>query len=104
MEAYAVVSTGGKQYRVKAGSTMRVEKLEAAVGATVELKPVLALSDGAKLQIGQPDLPGAHVSAKVVKHVRAEKVISFKKKRRKGYKRKQGHRQDMTVLHVESLA
>jgi large subunit ribosomal protein L21 len=103
MEPYAVISTGGKQYLVRAGETLRVEKLAAAVGAPVELGPVLAASDGTQLRVGKPAVAGAKVTAKVVEHTLADKVVSFKKKRRKGYHRKVGHRQDVTVLHVESV-
>jgi len=104
MEAYAVVETGGKQYRVKANDTLRVEHIDAEVGAKVELTPVLALSDGKKLKIGTPEVKDAKVTSGVVEHIRGEKVISFKKKRRKGYSRKQGHRQELTVLRIEKLS
>ena len=104
MEAYAVVETGGKQYRVQAGDKLEVEKLEAEVGAKVELEKVLAVSDGNELTIGTPVLDGSKVTAKVVDQIRGPKVINFKKKRRKGYKRKVGHRQYLTVLQVEGIA
>lgn len=103
METYAVVETGGKQYRVKPDDTLRVERLDAEVGSQVELTPVLALSNGKELQIGTPDVKNAKVTSIVVAHVRGEKVISFKKKRRKGYSRKVGHRQEITVLRIEKL-
>jgi large subunit ribosomal protein L21 len=103
MDAYAVVQTGGKQYLVQAGETLRVEKIPAAVGESVSLQPVLALSDGTALRIGKPAVAGAAVKAKVEGHVLADKVVSFKKKRRKGYRRKRGHRQDLTVLKIESI-
>lgn len=104
MEAYAVVETGGKQYRVQAGDTLHVEKLDAEVGAKIALDQVLALSDGSTLSIGQPALEGAAVQAVVEDQIRGDKVINFKKKRRKGYTRKIGHRQSLTVLKVESIA
>lgn len=103
MEAYAVIETGGKQYRVKANDTLRVERLEAEVGAKVELDSVLAISDGTDLKIGTPTIEKAKVTSSVVEHIRGKKVISFKHKRRKGSRRTKGHRQDLTVLKVESL-
>lgn len=103
MEAYAVVETGGKQYRVKAGDTLKVELLEGEAGGKVELT-VLAVSDGTTLTIGKPVVKGAKVSASIVEHTKAPKVVAFKKKRRKGYKRKVGHRQRLTVLRVEGIA
>ena len=104
MEAYAVIETGGKQYRVQDGDTLQVEKLEAEVGSKVALDHVLALSDGTTLKIGQPLVEGSAVQAVVEDQIRGDKVINFKKKRRKGYTRKIGHRQSLTVLKVESIA
>lgn len=104
MEAYAVVETGGKQYRVQSGDTLQVEKLNAEVGEKVTLDQVLALSDGTSLQVGKPIVDGAAVQAVVEDQIRGQKVINFKKKRRKGYTRKVGHRQSLTVLKVESIA
>jgi large subunit ribosomal protein L21 len=103
MEAYAVIETGGKQYRVQSGDTLNVELLEAEVGADVALDRVLAVSDGATLTVGTPVVEGARVNARVVEHIRGPKVVSFKKKRRKGFKKKIGHRQELTVLKVENL-
>jgi large subunit ribosomal protein L21 len=103
MEAYAVVETGGKQYRVQAGDTLEVEKLEAEIGAAFELDKVLAVSDGSALTVGTPTLDGAKVTSTVMDQKRGPKVINFKKKRRKGYSRKVGHRQSLTVLKIESL-
>ena len=103
MDAYAVVKAGGKQYMVKAGDTLEVEKIDQAEGAKVELAPVLALSDGTALKIGQPYIDGAKVAATVLKQIRGPKVVSFKKKRRKGYTRKVGHRQALTVLKIEGI-
>jgi large subunit ribosomal protein L21 len=103
MEPYAVVETGGKQYRVKTGDTLKVELLAGEVGQTVELGAVLALSDGQDLKIGAPLVAGAKVSAEIVKTIRGEKVVAFKKKRRKGYKRKVGHRQKLMVIKVSSI-
>lgn len=103
MEAYAVVGTGGKQYLVKAGDTLKVELLEGEAGSTVTLDSVLALSDGKTLTVGTPFVKGASVKAEIVERVKAPKVVAFKKKRRKGYKRKVGHRQQLTVLRVASV-
>ncbi len=104
MEAYAVIETGGKQYRVQAGDTLNVEKLEAEIGASVELTNVLALSDGNELKIGTPMIAAAKVVATVKDQIRGEKIFNFKKKRRKGYTRKIGHRQSLTILAIESIA
>lgn len=103
MEAYAVIETGGKQYRVQAGDTLEVEKLDAEVGSKIELDQVLALSDGTLLTVGKPTLD-SKVTATVKDQIRGDKVVNFKKKRRKGYSRKIGHRQSLTVLEVESIA
>jgi large subunit ribosomal protein L21 len=103
MEAYAVVETGGKQYRVKEKDTLRVERIPAEVDAKVELKPVLAVSDGKTLSVGTPQISNAKVTSTVVDHIRAPKVVSFKKKRRKGYRRKVGHRQELTVLKIDKI-
>jgi len=104
MQAYAVIQTGGKQYRVEPGSVLEVERLDAQPGDRLEDLPVLAVSNGSELAVGKPRVDGARVAAVVVGHKRGRKVISFKKKRRKGYERKQGHRQELTVLKIESVA
>lgn len=103
MNAYAVIETGGKQYRVEPEDILRVERLTDEVGARVTLKSVLAVSNGEKLMVGQPYLEEAEVVATVLDHVRGPKIIAFRKKRRKGYSRKQGHRQELTVLKIESV-
>ncbi|MBN2300913.1 MAG: 50S ribosomal protein L21 [Lentisphaerae bacterium] len=102
-DGYAVIETGGRQRMVKTSDIIRVNRIDAEVGKTVELAPVLALSDGKSLQIGKPTLDKAAVKSTVVKHVRGNKVRSFKKKRRKGYSRRVGHRQELTVLKIESI-
>jgi len=104
MEAYAVLKTGGKQYRVTPGVTFEIERLEAEAGQDVELKEVMALSDGNELKIGMPYVEGAKVVLTVIGHKRGKKVVNFKKKRRKGYTRKVGHRQELTVVSVKSIA
>ena len=103
MEAYAVVETGGKQYRVQAGDQLEVEKLDVEVGASFELDQVMAISDGKELTIGAPILEGTKVTSTVLDQFRDKKVINFKKKRRKGYKRKVGHRQSLTVLKIDTI-
>lgn len=103
MEAYAVIQTGGKQYRVSEGSVLDVEVIDAEAGKQVNLDEVLALSDGNELTIGTPTISGASVTAEVVDHLRGEKVVAFKKKRRKGYRKKIGHRQNLTRVKVISL-
>ncbi len=100
---YAVVETGGKQYRVELGEIIKVESLPAQVGGTVELDRVLMVVDGEDIQVGQPVLDAASVSAKVVEHGRGEKIRVFKMKRRKGYRRTQGHRQNYTALEVTAI-
>ncbi len=103
MQAYAVIETGGKQYRVQAGDSLDVELLHAEEGATVTIDKILAVSDGTELKIGTPYVDGAKVTLKVEKNFRGPKLISFDKKRRKGYKRTVGHRQELTRVSVESL-
>lgn len=101
---YAVVASGGKQYRVIPGNTIVVEKLESEPGSTVTLTDVLLVRSGGSTKIGTPQVEGSTVSAKVVSHGRGPKKIIFKKKRRKGYRLKQGHRQDFTKLLIESIS
>jgi len=103
MEPYAVVETGSKQYRVKAGDVLNVELLNVEPGKTIDLAPVLAVSDGKELSIGTPDIKQVKVTATVIKHFRGEKVFSFRTRRRKNYQRKVGHRQEITSLKIESI-
>jgi large subunit ribosomal protein L21 len=101
---YAVVATGGKQYRVQAGDVIFVEKLIAEVDSTVELTEVLAVeTDNAGIKIGTPVVEGAKVVAKVVAQGKAKKVIVFKYKAKKDYRRKNGHRQPYTKLIIEKI-
>jgi large subunit ribosomal protein L21 len=99
--AYAIIQSGGKQFRVAQGEIVRIPSLAAEVGESVELD-VLARGDAQGIEVGSP-LVGARVSATVVGHGRGEKVIVFKKKRRKQYKKKHGHRQDFTAVKIESI-
>ena len=98
----AIIRTGGKQFTVEPGSTVRVPSLKNEVGASVDLE-VLAVGEGADTQVGSPLVEGAKVTATVVDHGRAPKIIVFKKKRRKQYKRTKGHRQGYTTLKIESI-
>ena len=100
---YAVVSTGGKQYRVQEGDVLFVEKLNAEVDSTVELTEVLAVSNGETLKVGTPVVEGAKVVAKVIAQGKAKKVTVFKYKAKKDYRRKNGHRQPYTKLVVEKI-
>lgn len=103
MEAYAIFETGGKQYKVEAGNEFDVELLDAEAGSTVKFDRVLAASDGKDLTIGAPLVADAAVAAEVVEHKRGEKLVAFKKKRRKGYHRKIGHRQELTRIRISSI-
>ena len=101
---FAVIRTGGKQYRVQKDDVIRVERLDGEPGAAIELDQVLMLDDGKGPTIGSPLVAGARVSATVLDQTRADKIIVFKKKRRKNYRRKQGHRQHQTVLRITDIA
>lgn len=101
---YAVIKTGGKQYRVKEGDTFNIEKLEAEAGSEITFDDVLAVGEGESLRVGTPSVDGASVSAKVLKHGRLKKIIVFKFKRRKNYKRKRGHRQHFTRIQITKIA
>jgi large subunit ribosomal protein L21 len=100
---YAVISTGGKQYRVSEGQTIRVEKLPGEVGAPVSFDRVLLFSDGDMVKVGQPTLAGMSVTGRIVQQGKAKKVLVFKMKRRKGYRKKQGHRQHFTALRIDGI-
>lgn len=99
---YAIIETGGKQLKVEEGQTIFVEKLDAAEGESVTFDKVVFVG-GNEVKVGSPHVEGATVTAKVDAHGRGEKVIIFKMKRRKGYRRKQGHRQPFTKLSVEKI-
>jgi len=103
METYAVIETGGKQYRVEQGTVLDIERLETEAGDTVDFDRVLAVSDGSELSVGTPVLEGAKVTAQVVENLRGEKITVFKKKRRKGYRKKIGHRQELTKVKIEAI-
>ncbi len=100
---FAVIRTGGKQYKVAKDDVIAVEKLAGEPGATIELAEVLMLGDGAEVSTGTPLLSGAVVSAELVEQRRGDKIIVFKKKRRHNYRRKNGHRQLQTVLRITEI-
>ena len=101
---YAVIKTGGKQYRVSAGDKLKVEKLVGDVGSDVTIDQVLMLADGDNVTIGAPVIAGASVQAKVLAHGRGDKVMIFKFRRRKHYRKTQGHRQDYTEIQIGDIA
>lgn len=100
---YAVIRTGGKQYRVATNQVIEVEKLDAEAGATVELAEVLMVGDGDGATVGSPLVAGASVTATVLEQGKGPKLIVFKKRRRKNFRRKTGHRQKLTVLRVTDI-
>jgi large subunit ribosomal protein L21 len=102
--AYAVIQTGGKQYRVESGNEIEVEKLDVEPGAAIEISEVLLVSDGTNLHVGAPFVEGASVKVTVVDQFKDDKVIAFKFRRRKGYHRTVGHRRRLTTLKIESIS
>ena len=100
---YAVVATGGKQYKVQEGEILRVEKLPGNVGDPVTFEKVLLVSDGENLTIGNPLVTDVAVQGHIVEQAKAKKILVFKFKRRKGYRRRQGHRQLYTAVRVDSI-
>ena len=103
IEMYAVIKTGGKQYKVAKDDVITVEKLAGEPGTMINLDVVLMLDDGATRTVGKPLVEGAVVAAEVLEQKRDKKILVFKKKRRKNYRRKNGHRQDITVLRVTDI-
>lgn len=101
---YAVIRTGGKQYKVTQGDTIRVEKLLGQVGDKIELKDVLLYAEGEKVLIGKPLLSNVKIVGEILRQGRAKKVVIFKMKRRKGYSKKQGHRQSFTTLRIGEIS
>ncbi len=100
---YAVIETGGKQYRVKQGDVLFVEKLDADEGDTIDIDKVLLVSNEGNVSAGKPYVDGAKVEAKVLEQGKAKKIIVFKIKAKKNYRKKQGHRQPFTKLKIESI-
>jgi large subunit ribosomal protein L21 len=101
---YAVVKTGGKQYRVSAGEKLKIESIAAEVGQEIVLDQVLAVADGEAVKLGTPLVAGASVKAKVLSHGRGDKVHIFKMRRRKHYRKNQGHRQNYTEIEILGIA
>ncbi len=100
---YAVVSTGGKQYKVQKGETLRIEKIPGDVGGKVTLDQVLLVADGESIRVGQPMVEKAAVQASIVEQDKAKKILVFKYKRRKRYRRKAGHRQPYTAIRIDGI-
>jgi large subunit ribosomal protein L21 len=100
---FAVIRTGGKQYRVSENTVLKVEKLEAEAGSTITFTDVLAVGEGDNVTLGAPTVEGATVTATVIAQDRGPKIIIFKKRRRQNSRRKNGHRQDITVLRVAGI-
>jgi large subunit ribosomal protein L21 len=100
---YAVISSGGKQYRVEQGDVLRIEKINGEVGAPVSFDKILMFSDGEKVRVGTPVLDDVSVQGHIIEQGRAKKIIVFKYKRRKRYRRKQGHRQSYTAIKIDAL-
>jgi large subunit ribosomal protein L21 len=103
IKMFAVIRTGGKQYRVAPNDVIKVERLPGAAGEVIELAEVLMLGDGDKVTVGAPLVGGACVGASVIAQGKSDKVLVFKKKRRHNYRRKNGHRQDLTILRITEI-
>jgi large subunit ribosomal protein L21 len=101
--SYAVIRTGGKQYRVTPGELLRVESLNGEVGSEITFSEVLLTAAEGSVRVGTPFLPGVTVSARIVQHGREKKILVFKKKRRKNYRRRQGHRQNFTAVQINNI-
>ena len=100
---YAVLETGSKQYRVAAGDTLQIERLPVEAGKTFTFDRVLLVSNEGKVNVGAPTVSGAKIVADVVEHIRGDKTVTFKMKRRKGYHKKIGHRQELTVVKIKEI-
>jgi len=100
---YAVVRTGGKQYRVSEGDVVKIEKLDGQVGDKISLDDVLFIGGNGEVKIGTPKLAGAQVTGEILKQGKAKKILVFKKKRRKSYSRQRGHRQHQTILRITDI-
>lgn len=101
---YAVIKSGGKQHKVSEGEEILLEKISVEEGKNVEFSEVLAVNKDGKLEVGQPLLEGAIVTGKVVNHLKSKKITVIKMKRRKDYRKKQGHRQNLTKVKIESIS
>ncbi len=101
---YAIVEIGGHQYKIEKDQKLFVNKMDDEAGNALEFDQVLLLADGENIKVGAPVVEGAKVKAKVLEHVKADKIIVFKKKRRKGYQKMNGHRQPMTQIQIEEIS
>jgi large subunit ribosomal protein L21 len=101
---YAVIKTGGKQYRVAENDVLEVEKLNGEAGATIEFTEVLMVGEGESVKVGKPLIAGAKVTAELVGQTRGPKLIAFKKRRRKNSRRKKGHRQDLSKVRITAIS
>ncbi len=100
---FAVIKTGGKQYKVSAGDILKIERLTGEAGQKVDFQEIFMLGDDKTAKIGTPNVDNAVVKATVLEQARGDKIIVYKKKRRQGYDRKNGHRQDLTVIHIDEI-
>ena len=100
---YAIVNIAGQQFKVQKDQTVIVHRLSGEEGKKLEFSEVMLVEDNGKVTVGAPNLKGASVSAKILGHLRGDKIIIFKKKRRKGYQKSSGHRQDLTKIQIESI-
>lgn len=100
---FAVLKTGGKQYKVAAGDILKIEKLSSDAGSTIEFKDIFMIGDDKSARVGTPMLDKVSVKATILEQARGDKILVFKKKRRQGYDRKNGHRQDLTVVHIDEI-
>ena len=100
---YAVIQTGGKQYRVEPGERIQIERIPQPVGGEVSFQAVLLAGAGNQVQIGSPTLPGASVTAEVLEHKRGKKVVAYKKRRREGYEKLIGHRQELSIVKIKEI-
>ena len=101
---YAVVTTGGKQYRVQKGDTLKIEKIPGEVGSQIDFDQILMFSDGDRVEIGQPMVQNAVVHGQIVEQGKYKKILVFKYKKRKRYRRKQGHRQQFTAVRIDDIS
>ncbi len=101
---YAIINIAGQQFKVEKDQQVIVHRLVGEEGKTLEFNDIVMAEDNGKVKIGMPSLKGASVKAKIIGHVRGDKVIIFKKKRRKGYQKQSGHRQDLTRIQIESIS
>ena len=101
---YAIIEIAGQQFKVKQDDEIFVHRLDAEPGKSLEFSEILLLDDEGKIEIGKPFVTGMKITASVLEHVRGDKVVVFKKKRRKGYQKESGHRQDFTRIHIENIS